>query len=327
MRAEIETHAQRALREALILAEGGALPFCEAAAKALEAFPPCSASDFLDYLSDCAASGQPAQRNNPRFGQPSVVVARDRECFVELLLWRDDITSIHEHSFEGAFKALDGRRLHSTFTFSPSFRFDLDPRVERGKLELKNIELLSTGSIRMIKPGREFIHMLWTVDRPGLTVAIRQNGTKTSMSYLPPGLGFDEFSAERELAQFSLALEIVKQNDRQRWTELLSNVFSTCSLNTLTHLTMLLGLSPGDTQWAIISTALRKRSEDFLLSLLEAANTDYFLRQVAALRSVADEDTELLAAGAAYLSLLSENVVVAGGGIPALVRSHSHGHY
>ena len=290
--------------------------FSQVAADCLESFPNFTTSDFFHFLRSSALSGKKIEPHNPRFGQPSIVVARDGNVFVEMLLWRDDITSVHEHSFSGAFKALDGRRLHCVFNFALDATTRLDTRIEFGQLELEAVELLEAGAVRKILSGRQYIHMLWSIDRPVLSVVLRQVGNKTSTSYLPGGLTYHEFPAEEELAPLMLAIETMRAGESSIWLGFLEELARSLSLNALVFLILVLEISPCGTEWLAIRPILDSRCDKFLNKFERVIQYDKALRQVAALRQASINSKERKFIGATYLSLLSNRVGLDAQGFP-----------
>ena len=56
----------------------------------------------------------PKQRNlHLRFGQPPVSVYDSERFYIQVLFWVDGATTIHKHSFAGAFSVLAGSSIHS----------------------------------------------------------------------------------------------------------------------------------------------------------------------------------------------------------------------
>jgi len=295
------------LRDALRVVEtSSGDDFSYIAQEVLTDFPMVSTSDFFDFLESEAASGRIVQRHNPRFGQPSVILAQEENHFVEMLLWRDDVTSIHEHSFSGAFKALDGRRVHTQFNFAPDHEYHTGNDVETGELRIKELELMHPGDIRRIVPFRSYIHMLWTIDRPGLTVVLRENGKKSSKSYVPPGIAFDEFAGEHELTPYILVLETLYDNNRDRWMALVEHLVSTLTLNGIIYFLLLSGDSSVNSKvWLRMLDILSVRFPvDFKL-IVKMVNLDRSLRYIASLRRVATSSRELGVLFKLYATALS----------------------
>ena len=101
-----------------------------------------------------------------RFGNPPITVFYGPRFFIDVYYWLDGATSIHQHSFTGAFQVLLGSSIHSRY----SFREDhvINEHFSIGELTLEEVQLLKLNDVRPIRAGRNFIHSLFHLDRPQL---------------------------------------------------------------------------------------------------------------------------------------------------------------
>jgi hypothetical protein len=90
--------------------------------------------------------------------------------FISISISLDGVTSVHQHSFCGAFQVFLGSSIHSQFNFEENQT--INPTFHR-QIILREVELLSEGDIRRIMPGSQYIHSLFHLDRPSATVIIR----------------------------------------------------------------------------------------------------------------------------------------------------------
>lgn len=113
-----------------------------------------------------------------RFGNPPITVFAGARFFIDVYYWLDGATSIHQHSFTGAFQVLLGSSIHSRY----SFREDkiVNEHFSVGELALRDVQLLKLKDVRMIQAGRGFIHSLFHLDRPSATITIRTEFTPSS---------------------------------------------------------------------------------------------------------------------------------------------------
>jgi hypothetical protein len=113
-----------------------------------------------------------------RFGNPPVTLFCGPRFFIDIYYWLDGTTSIHQHSFTGAFQVLLGSSIHSRY----SFREDkiINEHFSVGKLALEEVQLLNLNDVRMIRAGRNFIHSLFHLDRPSATITIRTEHTPSA---------------------------------------------------------------------------------------------------------------------------------------------------
>lgn len=105
------------------------------------------------------------------FGQPPITIFNNNKFATDLYFWQDNDTSIHSHSFRGAFKIFSGHSLHEQFSVKR-----LDDKFEDiylSKIELSRSELLSTGNTHQINSGEEFIHRLVHLSNPTVTICLR----------------------------------------------------------------------------------------------------------------------------------------------------------
>ena len=105
------------------------------------------------------------------FGQPPVTIFNNDKFVIDLYFWIDIDTSIHSHSFSGAFKVLYGRSLHEVYKIKPKKMFSLD--IMESDIELCDLQVLEPGDGREIRKGNSFNHRLIHLDKPTITLCIR----------------------------------------------------------------------------------------------------------------------------------------------------------
>lgn len=152
-----------------------------------------------------------------RFGSPPVTVYRGPRFYISVLFWIDGSTTIHQHSFSGAFQVLQGTSIHA------SHRFDADrvvnPRLMLGNLTVDEIEFLREGDIRPIKSGGAFIHAHFHLDRPTVTLVVRTDedpSTRPQWDYTPPGLAVDPFFVEGHMNRKLQVASLLLATERHR---------------------------------------------------------------------------------------------------------------
>jgi len=170
--------------------------FPEVAAQALvEADLPASVDPWEIIRWVHSAESLPQQQDvDGRFGNPPITLFSGPRFFIDVYFWLDGTTSIHQHSFTGAFQVLLGSSIHSRY----SFREDkiINEHFSVGKLALEEVQLLRLKDVRMIRPGRNFIHSLFHLDRPSATITIRTEHTPSSAvqyDYRKPYFAQDPF--------------------------------------------------------------------------------------------------------------------------------------
>lgn len=168
--------------------------FPEVAAKCLQDVEIPEALDAASILRSVAMTPHLVRQEDPRglFGDPPLTLWRSREFFVSALFWLDGTTSIHQHAFSGAFRVLVGGSIHAPYRFS--LGEEVTHHLILGDLQLDGPELLRAGDVRAIEPGSAFIHGLFHLERPSVTLVVRTYGEpmyEPQYNYLRPGVGYD----------------------------------------------------------------------------------------------------------------------------------------
>ena len=168
--------------------------FPEAASRALrEVEPPdFDTADLLTFFATEAAERLPTQSGlGDQFGQPPVVLYQGADFFIQGLTWMEGTTAIHQHGFSGAFRVVDGQSLHVGYRFDAAEH--LADELAVGDLRMRNPEILNVGDVRAIEPGPAFIHALFHLARPSLTIVVRNYSSEVGtpqFNYRRPGLAF-----------------------------------------------------------------------------------------------------------------------------------------
>lgn len=138
---------------------------------------------------------------------------RARDFYIDVLLWLDGTPSIHEHSFSGAFRVLDGSSVHVPH------RFHVQEAVSRlmfGDLRVEGGEVLRRGDTRPIAAGQGGIHSLFHLDRPSATVVVRtyyEPWAAPQRVFFRPGVAYDSFYRDATLARRPEALAALRRVD------------------------------------------------------------------------------------------------------------------
>jgi len=146
--------------------------FPEVAAAALGEMTPCKHVSPWDVIRWLHQTTQlPEQRDvEGRFGNPPITLYDGSRFYIDVYYWLDGTTSIHQHAFCGAFQVLTGSSILSQYGFDESRR--INAHFLAGKMNLNKVELLEQGDIRQIFPGRQYIHSLFHLDRPSVSIIV-----------------------------------------------------------------------------------------------------------------------------------------------------------
>jgi len=169
--------------------------FPEIAAAALSRFP-LEAFDPDETIRWALSTHELPHQHDPdaNFGNPPLTVFSGRAFIIDLLFWVDSTTSVHQHSFSGAFRVATGSSLHRELSFEVTER--LSSHLALGVLTQRSVERLTAGNTRPIRAGEGFIHSLFHLDRPSITIVVRTREDRDRLpqfEYHPPGLAVDPF--------------------------------------------------------------------------------------------------------------------------------------
>ncbi len=143
----------------------------------------------------------PLQQDLPAsFGQPPITIYNGTRFYIDAYFWLEGTTATHQHAFCGAFQVLEGSSIHSWYEFE---RLEtINQCMEIGDIRLKVCELLKVGDIQEIVPGAAYIHSLFHLDHPSVTIVIRTHQTQNHLpqfDYRKPHVAVDPFYQEPNL--------------------------------------------------------------------------------------------------------------------------------
>lgn len=119
-----------------------------------------------------------------------VAVAESEFLGMYFHYWFDDIATPHHHAWTGFFMNLKGRVIHSVYDFiSQEY---IGPHLAFGKLENHTTELITEGMAVPVLPGAGYIHSLWHVDSPCISLSVRIKSAKFTPDALT--LDYDRWS-------------------------------------------------------------------------------------------------------------------------------------
>jgi len=175
------------------------LLFPDIARTALEEFALTASIQYIDILKWLNTTQElPKQQNiEATFGQPPVTLFASQRFYVEALFWLDGTTAIHSHAFAGAFQVLHGSSIHHEWGFEPRER--INARMFIGDVYPKGAALLRKGDVHTIMPGSRFIHSVFHLDHPSVTLVVRTyplEEAKPQLTYQCPHLAIDRLDIE-----------------------------------------------------------------------------------------------------------------------------------
>ncbi|CAN5552762.1 hypothetical protein BH09VER1_BH09VER1_37850 [soil metagenome] len=195
------------------------------ATEALEELPPSENVDMDEFIKEFLLNDEQAPQSQSGFGQPELVVYDDPRFYIQVLFWLDGTTQIHQHEFSGAFHVMEGSSIHSLYGFENAQSITAHFRV--GDLKLKLTELLEKGDTVPIVSGRDYLHSLFHLDMPSLTVVVRTHedpGTGPQFTYLPPHVAVDPFFSDALTMRRTHLLDVLEKLDDSRYPGIVSEM-------------------------------------------------------------------------------------------------------
>ena len=145
----------------------------------------------------------PRQRDiHGNFGDPPITVYSAPRFFIDIYFWFEGTTATHQHGFCGAFQVMAGSSIHSWYEFER--RQAINTFCEIGEMQLKSCGLLEAGDVQEIWAGRQYIHSLFHLDHPSVSIVVRTERSPLHLpqfSYHKPGLAIDPFYDEPTLVK------------------------------------------------------------------------------------------------------------------------------
>lgn len=108
-----------------------------------------------------------------KFGNPPLTLFRDKQnqFIIDLLFWLKPEIAIHDHRFSGAFAVVKGNSLHCQYFFKS--KEQPSKKLHIGDLKLGPVKYLKTGEVMAVPAGRSFIHCVWHLNFPTVSLIAR----------------------------------------------------------------------------------------------------------------------------------------------------------
>lgn len=209
--------------------------------------------------------------------------------YIEALFWTVTVTSVHQHAFGGAFCVLDGAVMHTTYAYE--VRKVINDSFKLGHLSQKFCERISTGDVRQILPGDQFIHDTHHIPGVSVTLVLRTNHPSNYMpqwDYQYPSVAISRRQQPIETIKAIEALTALQRADRKALAETffsLAERDDPCLLYWIVRSHAWAGLDP-DVQTNFLA---RVRDHDFGADILRAAAHREWLRRCVEIRHRCDD--------------------------------------
>jgi hypothetical protein len=190
--------------------------FPDIAAAALARRPPSAYADPMDVVRWVHGAPMIVDQADlsEKFGQPPITVFACQEFHIDVLFWVDGTTTIHQHAFSGAFHVMAGASLESTFEFEVGRRYN--DHLLTGRLQSTGFRLRDAGDVAPIRPGSQFIHALFHLERPSVSVVVRTRRDPLAgpqYAYSRAGLAYDPFVRPELLERRLQTLKLLQDID------------------------------------------------------------------------------------------------------------------
>jgi len=165
------------------------------------------------------------------FGQPAVTLFNNDAFVIDLYFWLDIDTSVHSHSFNGAFKVLFGQSLHETFQVEKEKEVASD--LFFSKVIRKSALLLKQEDTYAIKSGLRFNHRLIHLETPTVTLCIRTIHDKniSQWHHFTNGLSVEKKEVDQSVLKSLFYFNYLMLRDRPCAESLLDKLMNKWSLS------------------------------------------------------------------------------------------------
>ena len=148
------------------------------------------------------------------FSDLPYVVYRNARFYMEILVWTNSTTRVHDHAFSGAFGVICGDSLCVTYDFEVSERINSHFKI--GNLVVDRCEHLRANDVRPILPAPDVIHTLYHIAKPTATLVVRTGAipdARPQFVYGTSGIAVDCEYVDVVAKKQAQALNVLLQTD------------------------------------------------------------------------------------------------------------------
>jgi hypothetical protein len=168
-----------------------------------------------------------------KFGQPPITLFRSRRFFIDALFWVDGTTAIHDHNFSGAFQVLSGSSIETTFRFD--VEQEIDGHFQMGSLSVRKANLFKASNIQQIQSGPTFIHSLFHLLRPSVSIVIRtfwEPRPGVQLRYYPAGLAHDVFLENDARERHVQIVKMLRDTENTSFASIVGDLLARADIHT-----------------------------------------------------------------------------------------------
>ncbi|MBA4696936.1 MAG: hypothetical protein H2069_06100 [Legionella sp.] len=232
-----------------------------------------------------------------KFSDLQWTLYQHQKFYIEALYWMDGTTAIHQHGFSGAFSLLHGRSIHTEYDFHSKKRFNAFFYI--GDLKVSKTSILHTGDVKKITAGKSFIHSVFHLDSPSVTLVIRNNTSiehHPQLGYYAPYVAFNAKDQQIALYRKIKSIQLMLNHQKEEGYRLLHQFVMQCSFYELYVLFSEISFFDFDlTQRGLLSTHICKMP--YGNELLATLENQYQARRLNSLRGfIKDEEQRIFLA-------------------------------
>lgn len=201
----------------------------------------------------------PQQVSSPNFGQPPITLYVGHKFYIEALVWQEGTTAVHQHIFNGAFTVLQGSSLHSHFVFDEQDR--VCDQLSLGQLSWQSSRLMRPGDIHQINIGPVYIHSLFHLDHPSVTLVVRSYNTAAGAQYeyFAPSVAADPFYHPQPLKVRLRALEALRAIDPKAFMRMAESLVADADLWTVWRVLRMTAEKGAGAHFSHLASVARRR--------------------------------------------------------------------
>lgn len=284
--------------------------FSELAQEHLMQWSPAGQFDWRDLLTEFETNRRyDTYQNYSGFSDLQLIPYKDSKFYIEVLHWTTGSTTIHEHSFHGAFYLLEGESINAEYDFDEKVKVNSGFII--GDTKLKDVRHLKQGDTRIIKPAKGLIHSVFHLAFPSITIVVRTNDLPWTMpqyEYRTPHIALDTQRVNIDVIKRVQARSLLAETDTDRLKQHWLEIIERASLDELywtyrsvsrqwmspefkSQAEELIAKKPGGAEMLI---SLAREKEVDQLIRLRASITDYHQRMLIALLSIITQRQYLL---------------------------------
>ena len=154
-----------------------------------------------------------------------------RDFSIYVHVWMDTLAQPHHHNWSGAYQIVSGESLTGFYSFH--LKEQIDYQMAFGRLQTESVRLLDPGSVVKVTSGPSMIHGLQYLQKPGLAISIRLNGTgEAQTTYLRPGIAYIN-TRSCHVEQHAKALNILRLTEPKAYERVFVGIVDKTDLITL----------------------------------------------------------------------------------------------